>query len=227
MAFSKQKWKIQGKPFVDDITTRAVCRGDSRSAQAVAFSFQTLCFSPSPAHPAAWERQEVHLAKRPCGADHVAWTELGRFYPGVGRIWNCPRRYLVIKIWSRIWTKESPWYLSLEVYLVKCVFFCVCHCFFFCLCWIASIKGLTAEVDGESHFTNVSKDCCDRRNADPAISCAEATFTRSFSNCSLAILFFFGTALSLSRKRIRPHMSSWWWFTNSTKPQAQKPNFTG
>lgn len=63
---------------------------------------RTLCFLPFPALPAPWERQEVHLGPCPCGADYVAWTMPGHFYSGVGRIWNCPWRYLLIKIWSKL-----------------------------------------------------------------------------------------------------------------------------
>lgn len=68
------------------------------------FSTRALCSlcSPSPAVPAPRQRQEVHLAQCPGGADHVARTVLGHFYPGVGGIWNCPWRYSLIKIWSKL-----------------------------------------------------------------------------------------------------------------------------
>jgi len=64
-------------------------------------------FCPSSASPAAWEGQKVHLAPCPCGADHVARTVLGHFYTGVGRIWNCPWRYLIVKIWSKLKKKKE------------------------------------------------------------------------------------------------------------------------
>lgn len=43
-------------------------------------------FSLSAAFPAARERQEAHLAPRPCGADRVAGTALGHFHPRPGGI---------------------------------------------------------------------------------------------------------------------------------------------
>lgn len=44
------------------------------------------------------QRQELHLASCPGGADHVARTQLGNLYPGAGGIWNRPGRYLLTKI---------------------------------------------------------------------------------------------------------------------------------
>lgn len=96
--------------------------GDFRVVQAVPFSHSA--FPPSPALPAPWERQEVHLAPCPCGADHVAWTVPGHFYPGVGRIWNCPGRYLLIKIWSKL-KKVCVLLFNWGRLSEMCIFLCV------------------------------------------------------------------------------------------------------
>lgn len=91
-----------------------------------------------PAFSAAREQSEVHLAACPCGADHVARTTFGHLFPGACRIRDCSWRYSNQNFIGR----EDV----IDVFgadLIECLLI-VCFCGF----PAASVKGLTAEVDG-------------------------------------------------------------------------------
>lgn len=91
-----------------------------------------------PAFSAAREQSEVHLAACPCGADHVARTTFGHLFPGACRIRDCSWRYSN----QNFIGKEDV----IDVFrddLIECLLI-VCICGF----PAASVKGLTAEVDG-------------------------------------------------------------------------------
>lgn len=197
-------------------------------------------FSPSAALPAPWERQEVHLAPCPCGADHVAWTVLRHFYPGVGRIWNCPGRYLLIKIWSKLKKKLCGsfqlWSVEWNVY-----FLCV-SLFFFSLSlldsfhqrpdcrsrwWVDRILLLcpkTVVLKFAEITVKLTLLFC--ANVSYLWGSVIVTFTRSSCNCSFSI-HHWNTIISLSREYMGSIQYVTYMMTFKQLPQAQIQHFTG
>lgn len=91
-----------------------------------------------PAFSAAREHSEVHLAACPCGADHVARTTFGHLFPGACRIRDGSWRYSNQNSIAREDVRDVFGADLIECLLIVC----------FCGFPTASVKGLTAEVDG-------------------------------------------------------------------------------
>jgi len=91
-----------------------------------------------PAFSAAREQSEVHLAACPCGADHVARTTFGHLFPGACRIRDCFWRYSNQNFIGREDLIDVFGVDLIESLLIV----------WFCGFPAASVKGLTAEVDG-------------------------------------------------------------------------------